>query len=348
MEEPILEAVYYATPIPQSALSLTHMALVFDRVHFPHVYFPLDGYDPEWVDAEAARIAALPPGGFGNGPALVSMLRFVQHAKTLDGFCIFSGEAGRMGGNEAGAEDLVKQLDIAIFGPPKPGFTPMHLGGHAKGLGDNSNVAMNYPGSLHYPAQALLYASRLGIPLINDCEGFPIPEPRPDAFKNNVKALSTIAAMQCVAMALPHVRPLPPEKVMQMRAEFQPYMKPFRRAVLRLAGQLNNAITEGADFKDVEAAANALVETEVRPQLLELKDALEKPANGLLDKAYGLAKQTPELAASCMTMPVSATIARALVGVAGLLFKVKADAEKKDELTRSAYYYLLRISRIKE
>jgi hypothetical protein len=93
MEEPILEAVNYATPIPSSTLALTHMALVFDRIHFPHVYFPLEGYDPEWVEREAARIASLPPGGFGGGQELAAMLRFVRHAKTLDGFCVFTGDS---------------------------------------------------------------------------------------------------------------------------------------------------------------------------------------------------------------------------------------------------------------
>ena len=345
MEEPILEAVYYATPIPSSALALTHMALVFDRIYFPHVHLPLDGYDPEWVDAEIARIAALPRGGFGDTDDLLAMMRFLRHAKTLDGFCVFTGDSNGFGGKEEGAEELVKQLDIALFGPPKPNFIPFHFGGHSKGLGpEGGKVAMNYPGQLYYPAQALVYAARNGVPLINDRAGLPIPEPRPGAFKNDVKALSTIAAVQCVAMALPHVKALSPEQIMEMRGEFQPYMKPFRRAVLKLAGQLNNAISEKADLKDVEAAAQALVETEVRPQLLELKDAVEKPARGLYEKAFGLAKQTPELATSFMTMPLSVTVAKALIGVAGFLLKVKADDAKQAQLARSGYYYLLRLS----
>ncbi|MDH4188542.1 MAG: hypothetical protein OEV08_16265 [Nitrospira sp.] len=345
MQEPTLEAVYYASPIPGTALALTHMALVFDRIHFPHIYLPLKGYDPEWVEREAARIAALPPGGFGDGDELVAMLRFVRHAKTLDGFCAFTGEAGVMGGKEEGADELVKQLDIAIFGPPKPNFFPMHFGGHAKGLTDDGSVSMNYPGRLHYHAQALIYAARNGIPIINDHPGLPIPEPRPGAFKNNVQALSTIAAMQCVALAVPRVKALNPEQLMEMRAEFEPYLKPFRRAVLRLAGQLNTAISEGADFKDVEAAAKALVETEVRPQLLELKDAVEKPARGLLEKGFGLAKETPEIVTSYLSMPLSVTIAKALITVAGLLMQMKGDKAKQEGLARSPYYYLLRISR---
>ena len=345
MEEPILEAVNYATPIPSSTLALTHMALVFDRIHFPHVYFPLEGSDPEWVEREAARIASLPPGGFGGGQELAAMLRFVRHAKTLDGFCVFTGDAGVMGGKEEGAEELVKQLDVAIFGPPQPNFMPMHFGGHAKGLADNGSIAMNYPERLYYHAQALIYAARNGIPIINDHPGLPIPEPRPDAFKNNVQALSTIAAMQCVALAVPHVKALNPEQIMEMRSEFQPYMKPFRRAVLKLAGQLNNAISAGADFKDVEAAAKVLVETEVQPQLLELKDAVEKPERGLLEKGFGLAKETPELVASYLSMPLSVTIAKALIGVAGLLMQMKGDEGRQEKLARSPYYYLLRIAR---
>src|SRR5262245_21561436 len=117
MEEPVLEAVNYATPIPSSPFALTHMALVFDRIHFPHVHLPLQGYDPAWVVKEIARIEALPTqrgGLFGDGEDMLAMMRFLPHAKTLDGFCAFTGEAA-FGGKEEGAEELVKQLDIAIF-----------------------------------------------------------------------------------------------------------------------------------------------------------------------------------------------------------------------------------------
>lgn len=346
MEEPTLEAVYYATPIPSSALALTHMALVFDRLFFPHVHLPKDGYDPEWVAAEIARIDALPRGGFRDSDNLLAMMRFLPHARTLDGFCVFTGTPEGFGKKEEGAEELVKQLDIALFGPPKPNFFPMHFGGHAKGLGpEGGRASIFYPGQLYYPAQALVYAARSGLPLINDQTGLPIPEPRPDAFKNNVRALSAVAAIQCVAMALPHVKALNPEQIMEMRAEFQPYIKPFRRAVLKLAGQLNSAISEKADLKDIEAAARALVETEVRPQLLEMKDAVEKPARGLYEKSFDLAKQTPELVSSFMSMPLSVSIAKALIGVAGLLVKFHGDAAENAKYARSGYYYLLKISK---
>jgi len=55
---------------------------------------------------------------------------------------------------------------------------------------------------------------------------------------------------------------------MAMRDEFKLYIKPFRRAVLKLAGHLNAAISEKAAADEVEEAARFLVETEVRPQLL--------------------------------------------------------------------------------
>ena len=57
---PSLEAVYYATPIPSGLVSLTMLGIVFDRLHFPDVWLPESGYDPEATAAEAKRIEALP------------------------------------------------------------------------------------------------------------------------------------------------------------------------------------------------------------------------------------------------------------------------------------------------
>jgi hypothetical protein len=54
------------------------------------VYLPTDGYDQKDLDAEIARIeAATYPRRSNN--VLVGMLRFVQHAKALKGFCEFTG-----------------------------------------------------------------------------------------------------------------------------------------------------------------------------------------------------------------------------------------------------------------
>jgi len=55
-----LEAVYYASPIPANSAVLTVLGLVFDKVIFPGVYLPLDGFDQAELDREIERIEAPP------------------------------------------------------------------------------------------------------------------------------------------------------------------------------------------------------------------------------------------------------------------------------------------------
>jgi hypothetical protein len=47
--------VYYGSPIPLSKSSLTLLAVVFDRLHFPNVELPATGFDPAAVAQEAER-----------------------------------------------------------------------------------------------------------------------------------------------------------------------------------------------------------------------------------------------------------------------------------------------------
>ncbi len=54
-----LEAVFYTSPIPHNLGILTFLGLVFDRVHFPNVCLPVDGFDPDEVVQEIERIEKL-------------------------------------------------------------------------------------------------------------------------------------------------------------------------------------------------------------------------------------------------------------------------------------------------
>jgi hypothetical protein len=47
-----LEAVYYSAPIPRDLATLTVLGTVFDKVYFPGVYLPKDGFDEAALDRE--------------------------------------------------------------------------------------------------------------------------------------------------------------------------------------------------------------------------------------------------------------------------------------------------------
>lgn len=339
---PGLEAVYYGSPIPQGLGSLTLLGLVFDRLHFPNVRLPVEGYDVEAVAAEAERIERLGLRDY-NTAVLVGALRVLPHVPALKDFCVFAGDTTQIFGgvDEKNTAALVKALDEEIFGAPKAGFTPMYETGFHKGL-PGGDATVDYPGALHYPASALLYSARTGIPLVNDNPQLPVPALGGIDAKHNAKLLASILAMECVSFALPHVRPLSPTELIAARAELKPQLLPFRASVLRLTKELNLAIGQNADRDEIVAAARFLVETDVAPALAELANELGKPTKGWTGRGFEFVKQVPEIASAFATMPPSLAIAKALAA-AGAVFVDLHGKSAKREAARSGMYYLLRL-----
>src|SRR5438309_10531402 len=154
-----LEVVYYGSPVPISATSLTFLALVFDRIHFPNVYLPRKGFDLDAVKAERDRIQSLGVHDYDTA-VLLSVMRFLEISSQLKEVCYFTGEHGQVfGGVDKGAAEIVNVLDELMFGPPRPDFIPMHTPGYHKGLPGGEKY-IDYPGPLYYPANALIYAAR--------------------------------------------------------------------------------------------------------------------------------------------------------------------------------------------
>ena len=79
-----LEAVYLSTPIPRNLAVLTAMGAIFDKVYFPGVYLPKEGFDVGELDKEIARLKALPQDY--HNQLLRGILSLTKHAKTLAGF----------------------------------------------------------------------------------------------------------------------------------------------------------------------------------------------------------------------------------------------------------------------
>jgi phytoene dehydrogenase-like protein len=217
-ETPQLEVVYYPGPIPSGPAALTLMGLAFDKIHFPNGYLSTGGYDIEEVKKEADRIDGLGLRDY-NTAVLVGVLRFLPLIADLKDFCYFSGQNEQVFGNvDKGANELVKVLDEAIFGPPKPNFYPTYETGHHKALPGGQQY-IDYPGSLYYPANAIVYAAQHGIPLVNDNPSMPIPALGGANAKDNAKLLSTILALECANLILPKIRVLLPQETLEMSEE---------------------------------------------------------------------------------------------------------------------------------
>jgi hypothetical protein len=127
-----LEAVYFSTPIPRNLAVLTVLGAVFDKVYFPGVYLPKDGFDQAELDKEIERLEERRDTRGYDTDLLIGILKFTKHASTLAGFCEFTALPDDPFGNKSPVPGkLVQAVYEAIYGPPKPGFIPHFDTGHS-------------------------------------------------------------------------------------------------------------------------------------------------------------------------------------------------------------------------
>jgi hypothetical protein len=106
---------------------------------------------------------------------LIGVLKLLKYVSTLEGFCEFTAtEDDPFGDKNPIPQEMVKGIYEAIHGAPRPGFTPMFIDGHSKGL-PGGKEAVIYPGTYHYLAGAIIHSAKTGIPLLNDIPDLPIP-----------------------------------------------------------------------------------------------------------------------------------------------------------------------------
>ena len=117
-----LEAIYSSAPGPRGFASLTVLGLVFDKIYFPGVYLPKDGFNQAELNAEIERLLALPSPMDPGRAVLIGMLRLVEHAKTLDGFCDFTAPRENAFGSPSDIPaGMVENLYYSIF-PRRAGW----------------------------------------------------------------------------------------------------------------------------------------------------------------------------------------------------------------------------------
>lgn len=188
----------------------------------------------------------------------------------------------------------------------------------------------------------MVYASANRIPLLNDNPGLPVPALAGTAVKDNVKLLTTILALECANLVLPKIRVLQPQEILEIRDDLSKYLRPFRLSLLRLAGELNKAISSTSTNDEILRASRFLIETEVQPSLIELRAAIEAPGKRWYNRAFDVAKQVPELATSFATLPTNVAIAKVLAALGAILVDMQSEETEK-RASRSGMYYLLKL-----
>ncbi|MGO8732983.1 MAG: hypothetical protein ACLQVM_09320 [Terriglobia bacterium] len=340
------EAVYYSYAVPRSAEALTILGLVFDRIYFPGVYMPPEGFDEAAVKSEIQRIASL---GLQD-PDTQQLLGCMAHSlrqKHLTDFCVFSGSNSGLNAIPDEVHEVVDRLEEIIFGPRPQGQIAVRTGPWIKGFpGDApSTHYLSAPDTITYPANALVFAAKNNLPIVNDQEWLPVPGIPVDP-KSSAKLLAIILAMESVRLILPNISPLQPAAFKDFREEIAPDVKPFRLAMLKLAKELNGAISSGISIADVQKEAKFLAETKVYPELANLESVLTNPARHWYKRASDLAKSAPELISNFFTLPTSMALAKVLARVAGVLSDIRDEQRAgEDQVLRSGLNYLLKLRR---
>lgn len=342
---PVLEAVYYGSPIPRGKAQLTALALVFDRIHFPNVELPHEGVDFEAVEHEARRIE-----GYGHRDhdtlLLVGMLRILAHVADLREFCTFTGDFNSIfaADESSQAHALVAALEEKLWGPRPGDFIPAYQPAFHKAIPADRPASLNYASPLFYPAKAMIYSAERGLPLVND-SGLPVPALGGDSVEDNAPLLASILAVECVSLALPIVPSLSPKEIIALRSELRGAIAPFRAGLLRLARQLNEGITQGAAHEDIMARARFLVQTEVATNLEQLRADVERASKPFLSKAFEVVKHAPTLASTYATMGLEMAIAQALATFGAIVVDHREDGPNA-VAARSPMYYLLRLQQV--
>jgi len=338
-----LEAVYVSAPVPRNLAVLTVLGAVFDKVYFPGVHLPKDGYDVAEIDKEVVRLEALPIAREYDTLELIGIMKLTKHAKTLEGFCEFTAQADDPFGTRSPVPgSMVNTLYEAIHGPPRPDFIPSFDGNHTKGI-PGSDATIIYPGQYHYLARALMHSAETGVPLLNDVPSMQIPGIPDGVPADNAKALATILAIECTKLVLPPTPLLRPEDIMEFRAANASLLRGFRRSMLRYAADLNGKIKDLTP-KDFEAKTRFFIETQIVPAMDELNVMMNDPARAWHKRAIEGLKIIPEIGGAFFAGGPAAALTKALTATAAQFFvEVAAKGDKEEALKRSGLTYLMRL-----
>jgi hypothetical protein len=341
-----LEAVYLSAPIPRNLAVLTAMGAIFDKVYFPGVYLPKEGFDVGELDKEIGRLKALPKDY--DSQLLLGILSLTKHAKTLAGFCEFTGDPDDVFCTKsAPPQQLVQAIHDEIHGPPQERVTLMFETGHCKGL-PGGNETVNYPSDYYYLARAITHSGETGLPLLNDIPGLKLPGMLDVAPVDDAKLLAGILAVECTRLVLPPTPLLRPEDIMEFRDANALLLRGFRRSMLRYAADLNSKI-KGLTAEEFEAKTKFFVETQIVPSMDELNATMNDPARPWHKRAVDALKIIPQIGGAFLAGGPAGALTKAITAAAAQFFvEVAAKGDKEEALKRSGLTYLLRLQQFHE
>lgn len=334
-----LETVYYSAQLPRDLAVLNVLGIVFDRVHFPGVYIPHEGFDHKDLVTEIERIEKLGHKDYSTA-LLLGMMRFTLIAPKLQDLCAFETNPNFFVNDDL-PNKMAGDLYDAVHGPRREGWTPIFENNIIKGMPGNE-VSLVYRGDYHYPCGALIRANELGLPLLNDMPGLPVPGMSGQELPS-ADTLSAMIAIQSVVTALPELPLMRPSDLMEFRAENQEPLRRFRRSMLRYSAELRGKI-KGLTATELQEELAFFVKTTITPALDELREAVERPARPWHKRVVEGIRLLPQISAAVMAAKNNDPVLAVLGAYAPqVLDEVVAQGDKQEALKRSGLYYLLKV-----
>lgn len=103
----------------------------------------------------------------------------------------------------------------------------------------------------------------------------------------NVKLLTSVLAEECVKIMIPDCRQATPDEILEIRSKLNDNLLPFRMTLQKLTGDLRGALEADINIDDLKGEAKFIVESQIEPQLYELKQAIERSNSKVMNNVFG-------------------------------------------------------------
>lgn len=138
------------------------------------------------------------------------------------------------------------------------------------------------------------------IPLVT--KYIPFNKQRKNLHQTTAKQLAVLLAMKSVEMILPCTKAASPEDILEARNKLKDHLPPFWSAMLKLSSRLKECIKKCSTTDELIKEGQDLIDTTVRPALIDLNNKLEKERKkwfyrilSHLNKGLGLSLSNPPI-----------------------------------------------------
>ncbi len=95
-------------------------------------------------------------------------------------------------------------------------------------------------------------------------------------FKQSALSLASLLAVKSLNLILPQTKPAQSEVILEARERLKDYLLPFWASMLSLAGTYKSLLSQNISIHDFENECDNIVDTTVRPKLIDIKQKMLK------------------------------------------------------------------------